>query len=337
MLPIVLIFLGLSLLLYLLFGGADFGAGILELFSKPLHRGRTGRITYSAIGPVWEANHIWLIIMIVILFNGFPELYTTLSTYLFIPMVLLLIGIVIRGTAFAFRHYDAVKDGSQKYYAWMFMISSLLTPFFIGVIAGAMILGRIDPNAPTYAGKFLDPWLNSFSMAMGLFTCSIFSFLAAVFLIGETSNMGFRGIFLRKARNANIATIISGGLVFLSAWANGLPLVWGMMGDPLSLGAIVLATLSLPVLWYALNKAWVMLPRLIAGFQIVMILFAWLWTQYPVIIRTEGQGNLTLFNTAAPESTIYVLGIALLVAGALVIPALLYLLIAFKWNKGLED
>ena len=93
-----LIFIGLAILLYVLLGGADFGAGILEIFTR-----RKGINTISnAIAPVWEANHIWLIVVIVVLFNAFPMVYSTLLTYLHIPVMMALFGIIFRGTAFAF-------------------------------------------------------------------------------------------------------------------------------------------------------------------------------------------------------------------------------------------
>ena len=130
MIYIVIIFLWTAILLYLILGGADFGAGILELFSSNPNKSKTRKTMYRAIGPIWEANHMWLIIAIVILFVGFPKIYTTMSTYMHIPLVLMLLGIIARGTAFTFRHYDAVKDEMQKVYNRIFVYSSFITPFF---------------------------------------------------------------------------------------------------------------------------------------------------------------------------------------------------------------
>src|SRR5688572_9389796 len=138
MFDIVLIFLGLSLLMYCLFGGADFGAGILEAFSKKSYRKKGPRITYHAIGPVWEANHIWLILAVVILFTGFPKINAAISIALHIPITAMLIGLVLRGCSFTFRHYDAVRDESQKFYSGVFIFSSIFTSVFMGVVAGAL-------------------------------------------------------------------------------------------------------------------------------------------------------------------------------------------------------
>src|SRR5436190_19435541 len=128
MLYVIIIFLWTAILLYLLMGGADFGAGIIELFTSKRNERLTRRTMYSAIGPIWEANHMWLIIAIVILFVGFPMIYTTMSVNLHIPLTIMLLGIIARGTAFTFRHYDAVKDDMQNLYNPIFEYSSFITP-----------------------------------------------------------------------------------------------------------------------------------------------------------------------------------------------------------------
>src|SRR5215212_6815075 len=129
MLPVIIIILGASFLLYTLLGGADFGAGIVETFA-----GRREEITISkAIAPVWEANHVWLILAVVILFTGFPLVYSSLSLVLHIPLMLALLGIICRGTAFTFRHYDIPGERSHRYYTYFFKTSSFITPMFFGI------------------------------------------------------------------------------------------------------------------------------------------------------------------------------------------------------------
>src|SRR4051812_19542613 len=115
MLWVVTAFLGLSLVCYCLFGGADFGAGILEIFFlRKGDRHDRRRVIDRALGPVWEANHIWLILMVVILFMGFPKVYARVSVSLHIPLTAMLMGVIARGCSFTFRHYDAVQGRSQK-------------------------------------------------------------------------------------------------------------------------------------------------------------------------------------------------------------------------------
>src|SRR3954463_6396654 len=145
MLTVVILFLCFAILLYFLLGGADFGAGIIELFTSDGNKHRTRKTMYQAIGPIWEANHMWLIITVVILFVGFPDIYSEMCTYLHIPLLILLLGIIARGTAFTFRNYDAIKDeNTQNLYNHMFVYSSFVTPLFLGIIAGSALSGQID-------------------------------------------------------------------------------------------------------------------------------------------------------------------------------------------------
>ena len=130
---VVILYLWLSILLYLCLGGADFGAGIVELVTSKKNRSATRKTLHHAIGPIWEANHMWLIIAIVILFVGFPVIYSAISIYLHIPLLIMLMGIIARGTAFAFRNYDAVKDELQWWYTRIYVLSSFITPLFLGV------------------------------------------------------------------------------------------------------------------------------------------------------------------------------------------------------------
>lgn len=333
MLYVVIAFLGLSLLAYVLLGGADFGAGIIEIFS-----GRVTKKTIThAIAPVWEANHMWLILMVVILFVGFPLIYSQMSLYLHIPLLILLVGIILRGTAFTFRHYDAIIDRSQDHYTLIFKVSSVIAPLFLGVITGAMILGKIHPDPANFYEGFIHPWLNSFCFMLGIFTCCLFAFLAAVYLIGEAESPLIRQRFVKFARNANIATVLSGGLVFAFAETNGLPLARMFLNSPLALAAVVLATLSLPVLWWSLTRHKVVLPRILAGFQTMMILGAWFWDQYPAVLRYSDGEYLSLFNSAAPEATMQQLALALLIGSVLILPALFFLMKTFKGNAFSED
>ncbi len=326
MLTVVILFLALSLLAYVLFGGADFGAGIIEIFS-----GRVSKKTIThAIAPVWEANHIWLILVVVILFMGFPAIYAQMSLYLHIPMVILLLGIVLRGTAFTFRHYDAIQDRSEWYYTTIFNLSSLIAPLFLGILTGALILGRIDREPAGFYDAFMAPWLNVFCIMLGVFTCCLFAFLAAVYLIGEAEQGEVKERFLKIARNANIATVISGGLVFLAAEWSGFPLARMFWESTAAMVAAVLATVSLPLLWWSLLKRHIIFPRLLAGFQTLMILGAWFWVQYPVLLRYKNGDYLGIFTTAAPEATMRQLGLALLVGSVLILPSLFFLLKTFK-------
>lgn len=330
MLYVVIGFLWLALLLYLLLGGADFGAGIIELFTSDDNKAKTRRISYHAIGPIWEANHMWLIIAIVILFVGFPGIYATMSTYLHIPLAIMLLGIIARGTAFAFRNYDAVVDNMQKVYNKIFVYSSFITPFFLGIIAGSTVSGQIDLDANTFPSAYLFSWLNWFSVSIGFFTVSLCGFIAAIYLIGEAGDDEGRRRFVRKAMQMNIAAVASGILVFICAAADGIPLAEWVFGNPVGIVAVALAAISLIILWLMIYRGRARTLRLLAGFQITMILLTVTYKHYPNIVILKNGGFLSLLAGGGDGKTIYALGLALLIGSLFILPALIYLIYSFQ-------
>lgn len=333
MIYVVITFLWASILLYLLMGGADFGAGILELFTSRKNRRKTRKTLYQAIGPIWEANHMWLIIAIVILFVGFPGIYATMSVYLHIPLTVMLIGIIARGTAFTFRHYDAVVDEMQYVYNKIFVYSSFITPLFLGIIAASAVSGQINTNATSFADAYIFSWLNLFSVAVGFFTASICAYLAAIYLIGETKLVpDERQRFIVKARSANIAALVSGALVFIAAEIENVPVKNWVFGNLPGILAIALATASLILMWYLINKGRSVVIRVLAGFQVAMILFATTYIHYPNIVVLDN-GYLSLIEHQGHEKTIRALGWALLLGSIFILPALFYLIYSFKRKK----
>jgi len=333
MLYVVIIFLWTAILLYLLLGGADFGAGIIELFTSKANKIQTRKTLYEAIGPIWEANHMWLIIAIVILFVGFPTIYSTMSVYLHIPLTIMLLGIIARGTAFTFRHYDAVQDDMQEIYNPIFAYSSFITPFFLGIIAGSAVSGHIDPKAENFMDAYIFSWLHWFSVSVGLFTVAICGFLAAVFLIGETDNEHDRKRFELKAKAFNIAAVVCGLLVFISALIEGIPLMDWVFGNIVGIIAISAATLSLVLLWYLLYKGKSNIIRVLAGFQVTMILLTTTYRHYPNIVILKNGGYLSLIEHSGHEKTIHALALALLIGSVFILPALFYLIYSFQKKK----
>ena len=333
MLYVVIIYLWTSILLYLLLGGADFGAGIIELFTSKANKKQTRKTLYEAIGPIWEANHMWLIIAIVSLFVGFPSIYSTMSVNLHIPLTIMLLGIIARGTAFAFRHYDAVQDDMQEIYNPIFSYSSFITPFFLGIIAGSAVSGHIDPSADNFLDAYILSWLHWFAISVGLFTVAICGFLAAVFLIGEADNDHDRRRFELKAKAFNIAAVVCGVLVFLAAVADGIPLIEWVFGNVVGIIAISAATLSLILLWYLLYKGKSNILRVLAGFQVTMILLTTTYRHYPNIVILKNGGYLSLIERSGHEKTIEALAMALLIGSIFILPALFYLIYSFQKKK----
>jgi cytochrome bd ubiquinol oxidase subunit II len=327
----IIFFLGVSLLFYCLFAGADFGAGIIEAFLSRKHKVHQQEIINKAIGPVWEANHVWLILALVILFVGFPKAYSTLSITFHIPLTIMLVGIILRGCAFTFRHYDVIVDASQKYYTAIFIFSSFLTPFMLGTIAGALLLGRTPDMQNGFAVAFLNPWLNLFSLSVGLFTCVLFAFLAAVYLIGETKDESIRKLFIRNAFIANVAAIVSGIFVFIAAEISNLEIARFFSNHIIGIASVFAATFLLLPLWTVIRKRHLQWARFLAAAQVGFILLGWFGLQAPMIVMSP-QGPVSFYNSAAPEPTLRLLLYALLAGSAIIFPSLFYLLKVFKSN-----
>jgi cytochrome d ubiquinol oxidase subunit II len=252
-----------------------------------------------------------------------------MSVYLHIPLAIMLLGIIARGTAFAFRHYDAVIDDMQKVYNKIFVYSSFITPLFLGIIAGSAVAGTIDTDANNFVDAYIFSWLNIFTVSVGLFTATICGYLAAVFIIGETDNAEDRKVFTRKARLMNIATAACGVLVFITAAIEGIPLLNWLFGNVPSVIAIIAALVTLFLQWKTLKRGHTRKIRMYAGFQVAMILVAVTVRHYPNIVILKNGKYLSLLEHAGHEQTIYYLGLALLIGSVFILPALYYLIYSF--------
>ncbi|WP_010180810.1 cytochrome d ubiquinol oxidase subunit II [Aquimarina agarilytica] len=338
MIYVVLFFLAFSLLLYVLLAGADFGAGIVELFSSKENQAITKKTVYRVMGPVWEANHIWIIIMIVILWVGFPSFYNILMISLHIPITLMLLGITLRGVAFVFRHYDAFKDNSQIIYDWMFKISSLVTPIFLGITFGALLSGKIiiaDSIIPySFKALYIDSWLNGFSIFTGLFFASLCAFLSSVLLIGEAENET-RKIYVRKAIIATVIVVIVGFITICYGFYMDIPFINIFLHNYITISAISISAVLLYPLWMSIKNERRIYSRFFAGIQVLLILIAALAPIFPNMLFTTS-GSINILNEIAPNSVIKVLGISLIIGGSVILPGLFHLLKSFKMIKILE-
>ncbi len=327
---IISLFLAVSLVFYVVFAGADFGMGMLEILCPKSLRKRVAKVSYRAIGPVWEANHVWLILAVVITFVGFPRVYSTLSVSLHIPLSLLLLGIVLRGSAFTFRHYDAVVDGSQKWYAILFQLSSFWSSFFLGICAAAVMNGEMGTNTGSFWEIYISPWWNLFGVSVGIFLCFIHLLLASIFLLGEELPDDLLRLFKRRARELLLGVVITGSLVFLSAQLSDVHLVNNFLGNSIGLTIIVLAILNSLLLLWAIwrRKPWT--ARVLVGLLVSIILVGWFVLQFPILIHLKNGENLTIFNAHAPRATLRGLLWALSIGVAAIFPALGYLFYVFK-------
>jgi cytochrome d ubiquinol oxidase subunit II len=309
----------LSLTTYALLGGADYGGGVWDLLARGPTAARQRATIARAIGPVWEANHVWLIAAVVILFTGFPRAFAAVSIYLHVPLLIVLVGIVLRGSAFVFRAYGPNDPRHEWIWGRVFAIASTVTPLFLGVVVGAVTEGMLPR---TYVGSFADvfvtPWLTLFSLSVGVFALTLFAFLAAVYLTLEAGDEEERAAFRARAL---VSGVLVGGLaatvlilanrdvrqaLTASAWA--LPLHIATGGS---------AVAAFACLWREQYR----LARIAAAAQVALILWGWALAQYPFAIRP----HLTLAEAAAPDNVLVVLLQVLGVGTALLVPSLLYL------------
>jgi cytochrome d ubiquinol oxidase subunit II len=243
----------------------------------------------------------------------------------------MLLGITARGTAFAFRSYDAIKgERTQNFYNHIFVYSSFITPLFLGIIAGSVISRQIDLHPATFVDGYIFSWLNYFSVAVGLFTVALSGYLAAIYLIGEAEDDRDAKRFIKKARLMNIMAVVFGGLVFIAAAFENIHLARWTFGNPVSLTAVITASLSLMLLWVLISKGKRKIIRVFAGYQVTMILLAVGYIHFPNFVMVSGGANMSLLDLHAPLTTINDLGWALFIGSFLILPSLFYLYYSFQ-------
>jgi cytochrome bd ubiquinol oxidase subunit II len=313
-----------ALTVYAWFGGADFGAGVWDLLARGPRAEAQRELIAHAIGPVWEANHVWLIIVIVLLFTGFPPAFTVIMTTLHVPLSLMLVGIVLRGSAFTFRSYDNTELGKRRWNR-IFSIPSVLTPILLGAVMGAIATGRL-PTRLERIDQLFTSWLAPFPITVGLFTLAIFAYLAAVYLTLETDDSGLRDDFRRRALLAAVAVGALAYAVYLLARTHA-PLVFhGLAASPWGLPVrIATGTCAIAAL-LGLWRRWYHLARATAMVQVALILWGCALAQSPYLVPPE----LTVSGAAAPP-LIHKLLLAVLGAGSLILlPSIFYMFRVFK-------
>jgi cytochrome d ubiquinol oxidase subunit II len=322
--------IAVSLNVYAVSGGADFGGGVWDLLASGKRRDQQRALVAEAIAPIWEANHVWLILVIVLLFTAFPAAFARLMTALHIPLTLMLLGIVLRGSAFTFRSYDSKRDSVQRRWGRIFAIASVATPLILGMIVGAIATGGL-PNldrASTlgFARDFIWPWLSPFPIGVGVLALSVFAFLAAVYLTVEAPSEGLREDFRARALWASLVVVVVAFADLLLA-QSGAPLVWsalttGSFAMLLRFGAAFFALAAMAALWRRGYRA----ARVLALLEVSMIVWGWAWGQFPYIVPPD----LTIENAAAPPVTLRLLLGAVVVGLVLLAPSLRYLFRVFK-------
>lgn len=311
---------------YVLMAGADFGGGVWDLLATGPRRTAQRDLIASSIAPIWEANHVWLIVVVVMLFTGFPAAFSTLGIVLHIPITLLLVGIVLRGSAFVFRSYGTGASAHRQSWGLAFAIASTVTPVVLGVIIGAVASEDVGAAAArigqaSFAEVFVRPWLSAFPIVVGCFALALFAFLAAVYLTIEATDDALREDFRQRALLTALAVFVFAGLALILSRSTAPRMTAGVMAAPWSLALHVCtataAISAITALWYRRYR----LARVSAAAQVSLILWGWALAQYPFIIPN----TLTIRNAAAPSVTLKLLLIGLSGGAVILIPSLRYL------------
>jgi cytochrome d ubiquinol oxidase subunit II len=313
---------------YALLGGADFGGGVWDLFAAGPRRREQRLAIQRAMGPVWEANHVWLILVIVVLFTCFPTGYAALGIALFLPFHLALLGIMLRGASFVFRSYQSrQKEAAAETSAWgiVFGVASIISPVLLGVAFGVVTEGAIrlgEGGRIVQLGRL--PWLSPYCLTNGFLALSACAYLAAVYLTNETQGE-LREDFRQRAIVAGSTTALLAGLVVLFAWREANWFVQRLLSWhtlPVVLAGLVCFAASA---WSVFTRRY-SLSRILAASQIALILIGWGLAQYPYLVYPD----IPFRGVAAPTPTLRFVVLSLIPGAALIVPSLLYLFAVFK-------
>lgn len=314
-----------ALVLYALLAGADFGGGIWDLLASGPRRREQRALVEQAIGPIWEANHVWLVLVVVVLFTGFPRAFAEISIALFVPLVLLLVGIVLRGAAFTFRTYDFPDDRVQARWGLVFSASSVVAPIMLGVVVGALASGRLRLAA---AGSEPFAWLSPFPLSVGAFAAALFAFLAASYLAVEAKGE-LREDFVRRAIGAGVAVFAAAALAGALSWREAPVVFAGLTRRGFTI-PLHLATAAAAIAAFAfLFRRRVRAARAAAAVQVALIVGGWAASQYPYVVVPD----LTLASASAPRQVQVALLWALAAGAVFLFPALYALFRIFKGER----
>ena len=320
----------LALTAYALMGGADFGGGVWDLLASGPRRQRQRELIADAIGPIWEANHVWLILAVVLLFTCFPAAFARVAIVLHVPLVLLLVGIVLRGSAFTFRSYDSRRDAVQRRWGAVFSGASIITPLLLGTAVGALATGRIVAPAGDFMAGYVRPWATPFALVTGCLALALFAFLAAVYLTVEAGDdRELADDFRRRALGAAAAVVILAAGTLVVA-RRGAPMMhagltvspWAL---PLRAGAVLAAASAVAALFLRRFRA----ARVAAAALVSLVIWGWGAGQYPFLVPPD----LTIAGTAAPAATLRFVALGLAAGGLILVPSLVYLFRIFKRGR----
>jgi cytochrome d ubiquinol oxidase subunit II len=315
----------ISLIFYVLLAGADYGGGVWDLLASGKDAEVQKTIIAGAMGPVWEANHVWLILVLVVMFTAFPPAIARLSIIFHIPLTIALVGIVLRGCAFTFRHYHGHGDSHtageiETRWGRVFAIASLMTPVLLGTVVGGIYAGRASADA-----GFVRGWFAAFPVAVGIFALSLFAYLAAVYLTVESvDHPGVQEAFRIKALRSSVVTIAAGIAVLLLSQNAKLAETHALAHWIWPLRAVT-CTLAIIAL-LAVIKRYFRAAQILVILQVTFIMAGWGAGQYPYLVPPD----ISIYSAAAPHTTLQALTVALAGGALILFPSFYYLFYVFK-------
>ena len=318
-----------ALTAYALLGGADFGGGVWDLLATGPRRDRQRALIAHAIGPVWEANHVWLILAVVLLFTCFPPVFARLAIALHIPLTVALVGIVLRGSAFSFRAYGDSQAVGERRWGRVFSIASLVTPLILGMGVGAVTRGLPAEGSGSFAAQYVAPWLNFYALSVGFLALSAFAFLAAVYLTLETTDVDLREDFRRRALWSGVFLGVAAVVVLVLAGDAAPVMRRGLMHAPWAAPLHLATAASTGTALAALGGRRWRVARAAAVVEVTLLLWGWGLGQLPYLLPPD----LTVVAAAAPSATLDLVLGALLVGALVLIPSLVYLFRVFKGGR----
>jgi cytochrome d ubiquinol oxidase subunit II len=314
----VVLFFGVTA--YAVFAGADFGAGFWDLVSGGAERGAKPRaLVDHSIGPVWEANHVWLIFCFVVLWTGFSVAYSAITLTLFVPLTLAALGIVLRGSGFAFRK-SVVVTRQQRLYGATFAASSVLVPYCMGAVAGAIASGHVPAG-----GKAGDPWsswVNPTSILGGVLAVAVCAYLASVYLVADAQRLEQPDMVEYFRRRAIVAAVAAGLVAFVGIFVlhGDAPYIFhGLTSRALSL--VILSAICGCTSLALLLRGVAGLARPFAIAAVATVVIGWGVAQWPYILPT----TLKIKDAAAPNATLETILFVFVLAALLILPSLAWL------------
>lgn len=334
MLTIVIIYLWASVSLYIISGGADFGAGMIELITPGRNRKQVALMMHRSTAPIWEANHMWLILAIVILFVGFPMHYSEISSSLFIPITIMLMGIIARGTSYAFRNGDPIADELKKLDRIIYICSSFITPYFLGVIGACIYAGRTGTNGRDFLHRYVFNWFAPFPLLMGFVSVFVCAYLAAVYVIGNKNYGNSRFLIKLPAFLLMLAIAVSLTLANIAARTEKIELLQCFIGSP-GIFVLLIIILIACMMWVIIISEQTKWLRLFAAAPILLVQLMLFKGLYVNLSNRKAVNGSPQANV--PEETINLLAITLMVASVFILPALAYLIYKFEWQSNSGD